>query len=190
MEVSRSGYYKWLKTKDTLNNYELNRNEMCELVKEYHKKHPSWGYRHINRQIRVDIGWYVSDNFVHKCCKFLGIKSVVRNYKYRKPGEESIKYPNLVKGNWDVSNVVSLYEMFSSAGNDAKTLYINLSGWNIVSATDMTKMFEETGSNSTSWTVIISKTSNGNVNTTLKLYGKYTSNFAAPPSGRTFTLAT
>ena len=74
MEVSRSGYYKWLKTKDTLNNYELNRNEMCELVKEYHKKHPSWGYRHINRQIRVDIGWYVSDNFVHKCCKFLGIK--------------------------------------------------------------------------------------------------------------------
>lgn len=37
MEVSRSGYYKWLKTKDTLNNYELNRNEMCELVKEYHK---------------------------------------------------------------------------------------------------------------------------------------------------------
>lgn len=56
MEVSRSGYYKWLKNKDTLNNYELNRNEMCELVKEYHKKHPSWGYRHINRQIRVDIG--------------------------------------------------------------------------------------------------------------------------------------
>ena len=86
MEVSRSGYYKWLKTKDTLNNYELNRNEMCELVKEYHKKHPSWGYRHINRQIRVDIGWYVSDNFVHKCCKFLGIKSVVRNYKYRNIG--------------------------------------------------------------------------------------------------------
>lgn len=108
MEVSRSGYYKWLKTKDTLNNYELNKNEMCELVKEYHKKHPSRGYRHINRQIRVDIGWYVSDNFVHKCCKFLGIKSVVRNYKYRKPGEESIKYPNLVKGNWDVSKPLEL----------------------------------------------------------------------------------
>ena len=81
---------------------------MCKLVKEYHKKHPSWGYRHINRQIRVDIGWYVSDNFVHKCCKFLNIKSVVRNYKYRKPGEESIKYPNLVKGNWNVERPLEL----------------------------------------------------------------------------------
>lgn len=66
------------------------------------------GNRHINRQIRVDIGWYVSDNFVHKCCKFSGIKSVVRSYKYRKPGEESIKYPNLVKGNWNVSKPLEL----------------------------------------------------------------------------------
>ena len=81
---------------------------MFELVKEYHKKHPSWGYRHINRQIRKDIGWYVSDNYVHKCCKFLNIKSVVRNYKYRKPGEESIKYKNEVKGNWKVSKPLEL----------------------------------------------------------------------------------
>lgn len=102
MNISRSGFYKWLKNKDVLNNYEINRNDMCDLVEKYHKKHPSWGYRHINRQIRIDIGWYVSDNFVHKCCKYLGIKSIVRNYKYRKPGEESIKYPNLVKGNWNV----------------------------------------------------------------------------------------
>ncbi len=56
MNVSRGGYYKWIKTKDILNNYEINRNDMRELVKEYHKKHPSWGYRHINRQIKVDIG--------------------------------------------------------------------------------------------------------------------------------------
>ena len=103
MNVSRSGYYKWIKTKDVLNNYEINRNDMCELVKEYHKKHPSWGYRRINRQIRVDIGWYVPDNYVHECCKFLGIKSVVRNYKYKKPGNELVKYPNLVKGHWNVS---------------------------------------------------------------------------------------
>ena len=62
MNVSRSGYYKWLKTKDILNNYEINRNDMCRLIEKYHKKHPSWGYRHINRQIRIDIGWYTSDN--------------------------------------------------------------------------------------------------------------------------------
>ena len=108
MKVSRSGYYKWLNNKDKLNNYEINRNDMCKLVKEYHGKHPSWGYRHINRQIRIDIGWYVSDNFVHKCCKFLKIKSVVRNYKYRKPGEESIKYLNKVKGNWNAEKPLEL----------------------------------------------------------------------------------
>lgn len=108
MKVSRSSYYNWLKNKDKIPNYQLIRNEVCELVREYHKKHPSWGYRHINRQIRKDIGLYVSDNFVHKCCKFLNIKSVVRNYKYRKPGEESIKYPNRVKGNWKVSKPLEL----------------------------------------------------------------------------------
>ena len=108
MKVSRSGYYKWLKNKNELSNYKLNRIEMCRLVEQYHKKHPSWGYRRINRQIRIDIGWYVSDNFVHKCCKFLNIKSVARKRKYIKPGEESIQYPNLVKGNWNVSRPLEL----------------------------------------------------------------------------------
>lgn len=32
----------------------------------------------------------------------------MRNYKYRKPGEESIKYPNLVKGQWKVSKPLEL----------------------------------------------------------------------------------
>ena len=39
---------------------------------------------------------------------FWGIKSVVRNYKYRKPGDESVKYPNLVKGHWYVSKPLEL----------------------------------------------------------------------------------
>ena len=108
MNISRSGYYKWKNNKNKIKNYQLNRNDMCKLVKQYHTKHPSWGYRHINRQIRIDIGWYVSDNYVHKCCKFLNIKSVVRNYKYRKPGKESIKYPNLVKSNWEINKPLEL----------------------------------------------------------------------------------
>ena len=123
MKVSRSGYYKWLKTKDVLNNNELNRKDMCELVKEYHKKHPSWGYRHINRQIRKDTGWYVSDNYVHKCCKFLNIKSVVRNYKYKKPGEESIKYKNEVKGNWNASKPLELIVTVMTCIKYRKQLY-------------------------------------------------------------------
>ena len=34
MNISRSGFYKWLKNKDVLNNYEINRNDMCDLVEK------------------------------------------------------------------------------------------------------------------------------------------------------------
>ena len=60
MNVSRSGYYKWLKNKDILNRYEINR-----------KEKPSYGYLRINTVIRRETGWYVSDNLVHKVCKIL-----------------------------------------------------------------------------------------------------------------------
>jgi transposase InsO family protein len=45
-------------------------------------------------------GWYVSPNLVHKCCKYLGIRSYCKHYRYKKVGQESIKYSNLIKGNW------------------------------------------------------------------------------------------
>lgn len=48
MNISRSGYYKWLKTKDTLNRYEINRRDLGELIKEIHEDKPSYGYHRIN----------------------------------------------------------------------------------------------------------------------------------------------
>jgi hypothetical protein len=104
MNISRSGYYKWLKTKDILNQYELNRRDLGNLIKDIHKRKPSYGYHRINAVIRREIGWYVSDNLVHKVCKILKIRSRARHYSiYKKPGEESIKYPNLINGNWNTS---------------------------------------------------------------------------------------
>lgn len=100
MNVSRSGYYKWLKNKDVLNKYELDRLELSKLIEEIHKRKPSYGYRRINARILVETGWIVTDNLVHKVCKALKIKSKAKHYKYKKPGEESLKYENLVKGNW------------------------------------------------------------------------------------------
>ena len=38
MNISRSGYYKWLKTKNILNKYELNRRDLGELIVEIHNK--------------------------------------------------------------------------------------------------------------------------------------------------------
>ncbi len=101
MNMSRSGYYKWLKNKNILNNYEINRRDLGELIKDIHKRKPSYGYHRINALIRRETGWYVSDNFVHKVCKILNIKSKTKHYKYKKSGEESIKFNNLINGNWD-----------------------------------------------------------------------------------------
>ena len=100
MNISRSGYYKWLKTKDILNRYEIDRLEIEKLVREIHRKKPSYGYRRINRIILRTTGWIISNNLVHKVCKCLKIKSQAKHYKYKKSGEESIKYANLIKGNW------------------------------------------------------------------------------------------
>ena len=44
MNISRSGYYKWLKTKDILNQYEINRRDLESLIKDIHKRKPSYGY--------------------------------------------------------------------------------------------------------------------------------------------------
>ena len=43
MNISRSGYYKWLKTKDILNRYEINRRDLGELIQEIHKEKSSYG---------------------------------------------------------------------------------------------------------------------------------------------------
>ena len=98
MKVSRSGYYKWLKNKDNLNNYELNRKDLGNLIKDIHAIKPSYGYHRINAIIRRETGWVVSDNLVHKVCKLLNIKSKAKHYKYKRPGEETIKFNNLING--------------------------------------------------------------------------------------------
>ena len=85
MNISRSGYYKWFKNKDILNNYEINRRDLGELIKDIHKRKPSYGYHRINALIRRETGWIVSDNLVHKVCKTLGITSKVKHYKYKIP---------------------------------------------------------------------------------------------------------
>ena len=103
LKVSRSGYYKWLKNKDILNNYEINRRDLGELIQDIHKRKPSYGYHRINAIIKRDTGWIVSDNLVHKVCKILNIKSKAKHYKYKPAGEESIKFKNIVNGNWNVS---------------------------------------------------------------------------------------
>ena len=103
MGVSRSGYYKWLKRKGTLNRYQNDRAILSNMIKEYHLKHKSWGYRHLAAEIRKDTSWIFSDNLCHKCCKTLKIHSKARKLPYSRPGEERIKYPNVIWKDWNTT---------------------------------------------------------------------------------------
>ena len=103
MGVSRSGYYKWLKRKGTLNRYQKDRVLLSNMIIGIHKDHKTWGYRHIAAEIRKDTGWIFSNNLCHKCCKTLKIRSNARKPPFRKSGEEHIVYPNIIHGNWTTS---------------------------------------------------------------------------------------
>lgn len=84
MNVSRSGYYKWLKTRN-----ELNRKNLRELIIKIHNQKKSYGYRKINAVIRRETGWFVSDNLVHKVCKLLKIRSKAKHYSVYKSQEKN-----------------------------------------------------------------------------------------------------
>ena len=75
MKVSRSGYYKWLKNKDILNKYEIDRLELKNIIEDIHKRKPSYGYRRINRILLRKTGLIVSNYLVHKVCNNLQIRS-------------------------------------------------------------------------------------------------------------------
>ena len=126
MNVSRSGYYKWLSRKGELNNYQKNRESLKEQIKKVHKKHSTYGYRHIAQVIRNETGELFSDLLCHKLCKELGIKSKARKTWVR-AGEESIKYPNIVNGDFNASRPMEIVV------TDCTMIYNNgkLYDWNI-----------------------------------------------------------
>ena len=100
LSVSRSGYYKWLSRKDRLNRYEEKRLIVKEAIKIIHDKHKVYGYRNIASYLRESKELWISDYTCHKLCKELNIRSKARK-TYKKPGEESIKFPNIVDGKWN-----------------------------------------------------------------------------------------
>lgn len=103
MEVSRSGYYAWMKRKGLLNRYECDRETLKHLVMEYWKRHKTNGYRNIAKQIRKETGWLFSNWLCHKVCRQLHIKCQARLPKYVHPGEENILFPNRIQGDWTTS---------------------------------------------------------------------------------------
>ena len=100
MDVSRSGYYKWKYRQSHPGERQLKRQADLKLIKEVHKDHSSHGYRWINAYIRSRYGVVFTDNYVHRLCKYEGIRSSGKHYQWKKPEEKNRKYRNLVWNGW------------------------------------------------------------------------------------------
>ena len=99
MGVSRSGYYKWLRRDPS--DRDINREAIVEVVEEVHSEFPSHGYRWVAAYIRNSLRTKVSDNFIYKCFRYLGIKSETKHQPHYKPRKVKDKFPNLIFSTWD-----------------------------------------------------------------------------------------
>lgn len=73
------------------------------LLQKAHEKHPSYGYHRLANDVFQETGWVFSHHLAHQCCKAAGIHSKVRKYRRKTAGEESVKFPNEVRGRWNAT---------------------------------------------------------------------------------------
>jgi len=100
MSVNRSGYYKWRERQKNPSDRAIQRECDLRFIKEIHEKHPSHGYRWINAYILNEYGVKYTDNYVHRLCKYEGIRSQGKHYQWKKPQEENYKFNNLIWNGW------------------------------------------------------------------------------------------
>lgn len=98
MNINRSGFYKWLARRTNPSFKEINRIEACKVFKDYHDKFPSHGYKWLNAKIKLDLGVVYSNNYAHKICQYLNIKSKSRHFKRygKKVNRELKNFPNYI----------------------------------------------------------------------------------------------
>ena len=94
--IPRSSFYNWKKSVEHPPEQKKRLVQSIGLFQEYHGRFSSHGYRWLNAKIRLDKGIVFSDPYAHKCCKIAGIKSLCKHYSYKKAGDPSRTYPNLL----------------------------------------------------------------------------------------------
>ena len=57
------------------------------LFSECLAKCPSRGYRWLNAKIKLDQGAVYTDEFARRCCRYAGIRSQSKHYRYKAPDE-------------------------------------------------------------------------------------------------------
>ena len=105
-----------------INRYEQDRILLTELLEKAHEKHPSHGYHRLANDVFQETGWVFSHHLAHLCCKAAGIRSKARKYRYKPSGEESVQFPNEVRGRWNATAplqiVVSDMTVFKNKGKN------------------------------------------------------------------------
>lgn len=99
MEVSKSGYYKWLNRKSS--DREVWRKEAVELVTKIHEAHKTHGYRWTASFIRLNCSVRISDNFVYKIFRIYGLRAETKHRTKYRPRKIRDKYPNLIFTTWE-----------------------------------------------------------------------------------------
>ena len=102
MHVNRSSFYKWRSRVNQPSEKMITRVSNVNLFKKYHLLFPNHGYRWLNAKIRLDLGLILSDQYAHRVCKFVGIVSISKHYKYRKPGDHFKIYANLLTADMNI----------------------------------------------------------------------------------------
>ena len=143
MKVSRSGYYKWLKRKNTDNQFIENRSFLLNIIREIYANHKTWGYRHLAKHIRNETGLIFSDLLIHKICKANNIYSQARKKPFKRPNEEHEIYSNKISGDWNTTapfqKITTDSTTYYNKGNhDDLTMYIDVFNNEIV-AYDLAK---------------------------------------------------
>ena len=120
MRINRSGYYKWKYRKIHPSKRHIQRMKDVEFIKEESSKHKAHGYRWLAAYIKKHHGVIMSPEYVYRCRKYAGVICESKHYRYKKPGENSYIYPNLIWNNWNASKpleiIVSDMTSFYSKG--------------------------------------------------------------------------
>ena len=117
MDVNRSGFYKWRERKLHPSARYIQRMNDVEFIKEESSKHRVHGYRWLAAFLRNKHGIIMSPEYVYRCRKYASVISESKHYRWKKPGENSYIYENLVWNNWKsnkpneliVSDMTSFY---------------------------------------------------------------------------------
>ena len=99
MGVSRSGYYKWLRRDPS--SRDITRDAMLDVVEQVHSEHPSHGYRWVAAYIRNDLNVSISDNYIYKCFRYLGLQAQTKHKPHPRPRKVRDRYPNLIFSTWE-----------------------------------------------------------------------------------------